>query len=283
MRRGDHAAAWDINDAVSASRDLTSRDDPALPYHQRWVWDNRTFHNRNVLIRCYHGLGDTLQYARYLLPLRQQAATVTVEAPRELISLLANCPGPDRIVPFIHDAPQPPSECDIEIMELPHALRLGPGAVRPPYLQAQPSPGLAGAIGVCWKAGDWNPERSVPPDLLAPLIAKHRVLMLQPSASDLPVLNPNGVSDIATLAQAIMALDVVITVDTMVAHLAGALGRPAWVMLKHDADWRWMEGRTDSPWYPSLKLYRQPAPGAWAPLIAAITDDLGGRVGLAGK
>jgi ADP-heptose:LPS heptosyltransferase len=82
-------------------------------------------------------------------------------------------------------------------------------------------------------------------------------------------------------AATIAGLELVITVDTMVAHLAGALGRPTWLLLKHDADWRWMEGRSDSPWYPSMRLYRQTMPGDWTGVVARVVADLsavGGRV-----
>src|SRR3954454_22907480 len=80
MRRGDYAAAWAINDAVLAARDAATRDDPRVPYHLRWVWDGRPYRQRDVLIRCYHGLGDTLHFARYLPALRPHVASLTVEA-----------------------------------------------------------------------------------------------------------------------------------------------------------------------------------------------------------
>ena len=76
-------------------------------------------------------------------------------------------------------------------------------------------------------------------------------------------------------AAALLAMDLVMTVDGMMAHLAGALGRPVWVLLKHEADWRWMDDRADSPWYPTMRLFRQPAPGAWAPVIGQVAAELG--------
>src|ERR1700712_2787041 len=121
MRRGDFATAWAINDGVLAARDPATRDDPRLPYPLRWVWDGRSLENRHMLVRCYHGLGDTLQFARTLPVLRRHVASLAVEAQPELLGLLATIPGPDRLIPFILDAPAPPSECDIEIMEIPHA------------------------------------------------------------------------------------------------------------------------------------------------------------------
>jgi glycosyl transferase family 9 (putative heptosyltransferase) len=276
MRRGDFATAWAVNDHVLATRDPATRDDPRLPYHLRWVWDGRPFRNRHVLVRCYHGLGDTLQFARTLPALRPHVASLTVEAQPELLGLLATVPGPDRLIPFILDDPAPPSECDIEIMELPHALRLHPGAIRPPYLQARPAPLPSGAVGLCWQAGGWNPARSIPPALLAPLLADRPVIVLQPGPADpvLQAINPEGSpAEIDGTAALIAGLDLVITVDTMVAHLAGALNRPTWLLLKHDADWRWMEGPACA-WYPSMRLYRQTAPGDWHSVAVQLAADL---------
>jgi hypothetical protein len=281
MRRGDCATAWAINDAVLAGRDPAERDDARLPYHLRWVWDGREFRGRDVLVRCYHGLGDTLQFARFLPVLRPLVASLTVEVQPSLLSLLQAMSGPDRLVPFVPDAPLPPSACDIEIMELSHALRLPPEAAPPPpYLPVAPAPMPKGAIGICWQTGDWDAERAMPAALMRRLVVggamgRRPVFTLQPIPTHLPVLNPFGSPvEIEEKAAMIAGLDRVITVDTMFAHLAGALNRPTWLLLKHAADWRWMEGRQDSPWYPSMRLYRQPAPGDWAPVIEQVARDL---------
>ncbi len=274
MRRGDHGQAWSVNDAVLAARDPATRDDPCLPYHLRWVWDGRAYRDRHVLVRCYHGLGDTLQYARYLTVLRRRVASLTIETQPALLPLLATIPGPDRLVPFVADAPIAPSECDIEIMELSHALRLAPSAAPPPYIHVAAIHGTPGAVGLCWQAGDWDTGRSIAPALLAPLAEMRPLVALSPGPTNLPVLNPGGTGSLPATAALIAGLDLVITVDTMIAHLAGALNRPTWLLLKHAADWRWMENRTDSPWYPSMRLYRQPAPGDWSSVVAQVAADL---------
>jgi ADP-heptose:LPS heptosyltransferase len=92
----------------------------------------------------------------------------------------------------------------------------------------------------------------------------------------MPGLIPLGpaLTDFAETAAAISALDLVITVDTAVAHLAGALGRPTWLLLPHVAEWRWMDDRADSPWYPSMRLFRQPVPGDWPAVMAAVGQAL---------
>ncbi len=272
MRRGDWSAAWAVSDAVLANRD-TPPDDPRLPYHLRYVWDGRPFDGRDVLVRCYHGLGDTLQFLRYLAPLRARATAVTVEAQPALVPLLRE----HNTIPFDVTAPSPPKACDIEIMELAHALRLPPSAVSSPYLSPPP---LAGGgrgegprlrIGLCAQAGDWDGERSVPLPLLAAALPPGiRPVRLQPDGADaLAWANPGPLGDLAETAALVCSVALVITVDTMIAHLAGALGRPAWVLLKAAADWRWMEG-SGTAWYPSLRLYRQRRPGDWSAPLDAI-------------
>jgi hypothetical protein len=276
MGAGDYAGAWAASDEWLAARDPATRDDPRMPYHLRWVWAGQPFRDRHVLVRCYHGLGDTIQFARHLPALRRLVASLTVEAQPELLPLLRRVPGPDRLIPFAPHAPSPPSECDIEIMELAHALRAPPEAAPPCYLQAAPAV-RQNAIGLCWEAGGWDAERSVPAALIEPL-TKHDCVCLQPRPTHLPVLNPPGCSgNIEETAALIAGLDLVVTVDTMVAHLAGALGRPTWLLLKHRADWRWMQDRSDSPWYPSMRLYRQPSLGDWAPVLDQVARDLRAR------
>ena len=268
MRCGDYPAAWAINDAVLAAREPATRDDPALPYHLRWVWDGRRYAGRDVLVRCYHGLGDTLQYARYWPGLRRLARSLTVEVQPELLPLLAHAAGPDRLVPFILDAPHQSLDCDIEVMELAHALRLPPDASPAPYLAVPPAVADA-CIGLCWQAGGWDADRSIPEAAFAALASLRPAVSLQQGATGLKVLNPDGTGDILATARLIAGLDLVVTVDTMVAHLAGALGRPVWLLLKHEADWRWGCNAT-TPWYPSMRLFRQTEPGDWAGVMAQV-------------
>jgi len=283
MRAGAFDKAWVVSDAVLAARDPATRDDPALPYHLRWVWDGQPLDGRRVLVRCYHGLGDTLQFCRYLPPLRAHVAGLTLEAQPELVPLLRTLPGPDRVVPFRPDAPAPAADCDVEIMELAHALRLAPNGA--PYLFAGPlpRPAVGLLVGLCWRAGGWDPGRSVPLAALAPLgqVPGVRLISLQrgPGLEELaagapPLLDTGDRSaDVTAVARLMASLDLVITVDTMVAHLAGALGRPTWLLLRAEADWRWMLGR-GTLWYDSVRLYRQPSPGHWAAPLAELHADL---------
>jgi hypothetical protein len=134
-------------------------------------------------------------------------------------------------------------------------------------------------IGVVWSSGDWNPARSIPFELLAPILSRNdcRYWNLQggPLRNQWRSLNHPGLCDTSLLADcglvplaAIIAqLDLVITVDTLAAHLAGALAIPCFLLLQYRADWRWMVDRDDSPWYPSLRLFRQAFPGDWPGVV----------------
>ena len=279
MRQGAFEAAHAISDAVLTGHNPSARDDPRLPYHLRWVWDGSDLAGRHVLVRCYHGLGDTIQFARFLPILRQQAASVSVEAQSGLLGLLGTMRDIDCLLPFRPESPTRPAERDIEIMELAHALRLGPEAAQAPYFAATPATldRPAGRnIGLCWRAGDWDPARSVPLSALraacdAPGL--HLWSLQLGSADDVrPALPPQA--DVMATASAIAALDLVVTVDTMVAHLAGALGKRTCLLLRRECDWRWMERRADSPWYPSVRLYRQATEGDWRAPLAQLAADL---------
>jgi hypothetical protein len=264
MRAGDWERAWSLCDAALAARDPATRDHPTLPYHERWVWDGRPVDGRHVLVRCYHGLGDTIMFARFLPRLAERAASVTLEVQPRLAFLFERFPGIDRVIPFDVAAPAPPAEVDVEIMELAHALRARPSAVRPPYLRVRHAALPGGTIGLCWEAGEWDPDRAVPPGLLRPLAAAVPAISLVSAPADLPVLNPDGCPfDMATTAALVAGCELVVTVDTMIAHLAGAMGKPVWLLLKHAPDWRWAPETGRSAWYPSFRLYPQPAPGDW--------------------
>ena len=267
MLREDFPAAWAIADAVLQARNPATRDNPARPYHERWVWDGSALAGRRVLVRCYHGLGDTLQFVRFLPSLRAIASHVTLEVQPELYSLLAASPGVDLAIPFDPAAPTPASP-DIEIMELQHALRSAPAAG--PYLSI-PSRGPATRTGVCWQAGGWDPARSIPLDLLRPILPPESV-SLQRGASGLP--DPlDGAMDMRATAAFVASLGRVITVDTMIAHLAGALGRPVHLLLKADADWRWGNGQR-TRWYGNTRIHRQHRPGDWRAAIDSLAAAL---------
>ena len=268
MRCGDFPAAWAIAAEELARRDPATRDDPRLPYHLRWVWDGSPFEGRDVLVRCYHGLGDTLMFSRFLPLLARRAARVTVEMQPHLVPLFQWFPGIDRLVPFDVARPLPPQDCDIEIMELPLALHTCPSDAPMPALNVTaPAPLPPGTVALCWGAGDWDTRRSVPEAMFAPFCTGS-ALSLMPGPTALPVLNPDGCPlDILQTAQLVAGSALVITVDTMIAHLAGILERPVWLLVQYDPDWRWPIEATSTPWYPTMHVWRQPAPGDWTGVI----------------
>ncbi len=267
MRAGRFADAWVLADAALAARDPATRDDPVLPYHERWLWDGTAPDGLHVLVRCYHGLGDTLQFARYLPLLQARCARLTVEAQPALLPLLARLPELSCAWhPFDPARPLPPSACDIEVMELAHVLRRVPPPLAP-ILPAPPAraPGQAGGhrVGLCWRAGDWDPARSVPLDwlLARPECRGATPVSLQrgPASAEAGAgfANPGDDSrDVLATAALVASCDAVLTVDTMVAHLAATLGAPTTVVLPARADWRWMEGARTA-WYPQARLLRR--------------------------
>jgi hypothetical protein len=284
MRRGAWDDAWAVSDAVLRARGTA----PCwhLPRHQQHVWDGTSLAGRRVLVRCYHGLGDTIQFIRFAPIVRAQAAELTVWAQPALLPLLATVQGIDRLLPLHDGTPEADYDVDVEVMELAHVVRATPETVggTVPYLHVEPAPlrrrGRL-AVGVAWECGPWEREtRSIPPALLAPLAAvdgvELHVLQRGPALETRdPALGVvSGSDDVLEAARVVRALDLVLSVDSMPAHLAGALGVPVWTLLPHHADWRWMDGRDRSPWYPTMRLFRQPAPGAWEPVIARVATEL---------
>lgn len=301
MLRGDFASAWRLADRDRERRRAAGVTGADWPRHMRPVWDGTGLDGARVLVRCYHGLGDTLHFSRYLPLLAGRAARVCVEAQPELLPLLRTLPGRFALS-ALGDADHPPGrfgcEVEIDITELPHAfgttLETIPAAI--PYLRADPRRANEAArrlaartagrrVGVVWAAGAWKPERSVPLGHLAPLAGVPGVALVNlqrgpeyrrwretPAAP--PMVEIFDTDTITDAAATIAALDLVITVDTMVAHLAGALGAPVWLMLHFAADWRWLLDRSDSPWYPTMRLFRQSAAGEWGPVIDQIAAAL---------
>ncbi|HEX7241941.1 MAG TPA: glycosyltransferase family 9 protein [Longimicrobiaceae bacterium] len=283
MRRGEFDAAWEVSDAVLRAR--AGRPCWHLPRHEQHVWDGTPVEGKRVLVRCYHGLGDTLQFIRYVPLLAAVAAEVTVWAQPALLPLLRTIRGVGRLLPLHDGDPGVEFDVDVEVMELAHVfrstLRTLPAGI--PYLHADPAPLRRDgrlAVGVVWRAGDWDGRRSVPFPLLAPLAeipgVELHVLQRGPALAERPAGwgVDSGSDDPLEAARVMRALDLVVTVDSMPAHLAGALGVPVLTLLHSDPDWRWMEGRDDSPWYPTMRLLRQERPGEWEPVIEKVAEEL---------
>lgn len=271
MRAERYSDAWALAERTLAERHVSERDDPALPYHRRWVWNGRALDGCDVLVRCYHGLGDTIQFARFLPLLARRATSVTLEVQPRLLPLIGEIAQDVRLVPFDPARPLPPSEVDVEITELDFALRATPHDAPAQYLHAAPAALPPGTVALCHGAGDWDASRSVPRALLEPLCRLAPCVTLMPGPTDLNVINPEGCPfDMAQTTALVAGAALVVTVDTMIAHLAGALGRPTWLLLKAEPDWRWPVAGERSPWYGSMRLFHQPGEGEWAPVLAEV-------------
>ena len=290
MRRGDYAEAWRQTDRIELPRRERQRQPGFVHGPQHLKWDGSPFAGRSVLVRCEHGLGDTLQFVRFVPGLCALAREVHLLVQPPLVALLRGGPG----LGVVHDGwsgATPPHEVEIEVMELAYAFRPTLATLPPPYRGLQlPSkapmevPPAAPRVGLLWSASDWDSSRSLPLGMLEPVtqLPGLRFFSLQQGeARNDPQLTRLGVvplshltTDIRAAAAAMQEMDLVISVDGMAAHLAGSLGRPTWVLLKHDADWRWMVGREDSPWYSGMRLFRQPVPGDWSGVVSQVRQAL---------
>lgn len=280
MREGDFSAAWQESDVVLAGR----KGVPCwhLPRHMQYIWNGEPLKGKKVLVRCYHGLGDTLQFIRFIPLLQQEAGEVMVWVQPRLIPLLQYLVFPVQLFPLHDGTPDLVYDADIELMELPHYFRttlqtLPPG---PPYLDVMPAGSSEEkgrlAVGLVWQAGDWDTSRSIDFSVLKPLFAIPGIswYLLQAGAVEAGWDRHSGTlaggANLLDDAQIIKSLDLVLSVDTMMAHLAGALAVPVWTLLPYHADWRWMDNGNTSPWYPSMRLFRQPAPGNWMSVVEEV-------------
>ena len=278
MRRGDFTRAWQITDVILQERIAAGGWCWHMPRHLQYVWTGAPLAGKRVLVRCYHGLGDTIQFIRFAAPLREIAREVIVWVQPQLLTLVASAPGVDRVLPLHDSAPAAEYDVDIEVMELPHALRVAFETLlaEVPYLfpPAVPCLSLPSGfnVGIVWEAGGWDSRRAVPLHLLRPLRLIPHVhlhsLQCGPARFDATHLTDSDIAcdDVLVAAARMLQLDLVISVDTMAAHLAGALGAPVWTLLHSGCDWRWMRG-AQSVWYPTMRLFRQAVPGAWPQVI----------------
>lgn len=293
MRAGDFARAWAIADRDLAALAATPKH--TGPRHLQRIWRGEELANKRLLVRCYHGLGDTMQFLRFMPALRMIARSVTVWCQAELLPLVERVEGVSLAIPLHDGTPDTEFDVDIEIMEVPHAIRAGRGTVemRAPYLTLPPGGAAAGrlhhfqkvAAGLVWEVGAWDKRRAIPPTLLRRLAGAGRTLYsLQRGggAEPLPETIARDIStpDIVALGHLIRQLDLVICVDTMVAHLAGALGCEAWVLLHADCDWRWPISGPRTFWYPSLRLFHQRTQGNWDDVIEEVRQMLLARAEL---
>jgi Flp pilus assembly protein TadD len=272
---------------------------PPRPFRQP-LWDGAPLAGRTILLHAEQGLGDTLQFLRYAPLVKARGGSAVLACPRSLLPLLSGASGIDRLVDEAGKLPD--TDVHAPLLSLPRLFRttLATVPAEVPYLTADASrvghwreklQGLPGRkVGIAWQGNPrhlWDRHRSAPLVAFAPLarVAGVSLVSLQKGdgaeqlrAARLPVhelgedLDREGAFlDTAAVMQ---CLDLVVTVDTATAHLAGALGIPVWVALSTIADWRWLRDRADSPWYPTLRLFRQQRLGDWRPVFRRVARGL---------
>ncbi|WP_353431994.1 tetratricopeptide repeat protein [Polynucleobacter sp. MWH-UH23A] len=306
---GDFERGWkEYENRFHLKRAVFSYDRAKLKNFE-WRGPSQNLTNKTILLRAEQGLGDTIQFCRYVKTLNTMGANVVLEVQPPLEKLLENLDGLAQIVSTGQPVPRFDYYCNL--MSLPFLLGNGieniPSEI--PYLKADPlkvqawkqklGPVNAKRVGLVWSGGFrpdqpelWplnrrrNIELSKLKNFKTEGIEFHSLQKGELPESELVVLHlqnwdgpriinhADSLNDFTDTAALIENLDLVISVDTSTAHLAGALGKPVWLMNRFDTCWRWLLDREDSPWYPTFKIYRQPKPHDWESVVNRIAEDL---------
>lgn len=257
----------------------------------RWYGEPLT--GKTILVHAEQGFGDTLQFCRYLLLLAEQQGQIVFECHTPLARLMQQLDIPVTVVPF--GCPLPYFDTHVPLLSLPAlfdttltSVPSGIPYLRPPndlnlfWQSVVPHHSSDKKIGICWAGKLYpDPNRSCPVEYLKPLGGLSGIswysLQVGEKREQLPFLLTDLtmlIQDFADTASLIMQLDLVITIDSAVAHLAGALGKETWVLVPFAPDWRWGMERTNCPWYPGMRLFRQQTPGGWEGVINALVNEL---------
>ena len=297
LARGDFEPGW----LEYEWRNQTEAGKNTMPAMTSAPWNGMRIPAGRLLLVGDQGYGDTIQFARYIPLIADRVKEVVLGCSEEMGSLLRGIEGVTQVHHRWNDVPGHAVNC--RLSSLPYLLgtRLDTIPNKVPYLKAAPDriahwrqklstlPADRPRIGLAWTGRPTHPNdrrRSIPLahllplteagpasfiSLQKPLPERDREMMGRfPGMTDLS----DALTDFGETAALLENLDLVVTVDTSMGHLAGALAKPAWIMLPRAADWRWMLDREDTPWYPTLRLFRQPAPGAWDPVVTQVTDAL---------
>jgi len=264
------------------------------------MWDGRPLNGQRVLIHAEQGLGDSIQFIRYAPRIVERGGVVVVECQQALVELFKTARGVSEVVAA--GEPLPPFDFHVPMLSQPlvfkTTLETIPGEIH--YLTADPArceiwrQKIGGErsrlrAGLVWGGNPANPgdrTRSIRLEKLLPLLRVEGVdfFSLQkdrgaeqirevPGAARI-IDHTGSLSSFAETAALLVQLDLVISVDTAIVHLAGALGRPVWALLPLAPDWRWLLNRYDSPWYPTLRLFRQPRIADWDSVIVEVREQL---------
>jgi tetratricopeptide (TPR) repeat protein len=275
-------------------------------------WNGADIQEKTILLHAEQGLGDTFQFIRYAKQVKERVGpegTVIVAVQKPLVTIIKRCPYIDQVIAI--NEPIPTFDAHSPLMSLPYVFktRLDTIPSEHPYLYAdeklidhwkqQLTHDKNFKIGICWKGNENYATATVRAKAAQKSVQLEQLIPLctVPGTTVYSLQKTTGTAELDTLpasvkiitfdgdfdqsngrfmdtAAVIKNLDLVITVDTSIGHLASGLGVPTWVMLQNPADWRWMLKRTDSPWYPKTRLFKQPTPGDWESVINEITDEL---------
>jgi len=291
LLQGDYAEGWRLYEW----RWQDAQQGQLANYPQPLWLGEQPVQDKTVLIYPEQGLGDFIQFCRYLPMLAALGAKVIAVAPRPLLSLLKTLP--EKISWLAPDEPLPPFDLHCPLMSLPLAFNTTMATIpaKLPYLFADRDKLLQWQqrlgsknrprIGLAWSGTLVDPNRSIPLEILIDLLAlplEFHSLQKELKADDVKLLtrfpqlrsHQHELHDFAETAALIEAMDLVISIDTSVAHLAGAMAKPVWILLPYAADFRWLTERTDCPWYSTAVLWRQAAINDWRSVIADIGKKL---------
>ncbi|MGI8895885.1 MAG: DUF5672 family protein [Casimicrobiaceae bacterium] len=298
LAQGDYADGFREYEWRFAAQELAAQ----LPVYAGPRWDGGEAADRTILLTAEQGLGDTLQAIRFAPLVAARGARVIVSAQPALKRLLASAPGVAAVYGF--GEPIPAYDAHVALLSLAGILDITPATIPAPtsYLTADPARASEVGdrirarsdhvfnVGICWAGATDTPEkarRSCPLSTLSTLFALLGIRWFSLQSTDIvermPLVELDARRDFDGTAALVSHLDLVLSIDTSIAHLAGALGKPVWVMLRFAPDWRWMLAPSSSPWYPTARLFRQPAPGDWSSVVqsvgTALTERLRARVG----
>ncbi len=291
LRQGDYARGWPLYAQCEWEGPAKARFAEQLSAP---MWRGEPLEGRSLLVCASEGLGDTLQFSRFLKPLAERGARPILACDRKLVGLLERVPGAAAVVD--RDAPLPAFDLWVEQMSLPWLLGTTLGAIPSPRGDIAADPARVEAwrarlpagrkFGIVWSGNPAHPNdarRSMQTSEIAPLLAAPGwtlvSLQVGPRSGEIATLfglpdHSIALADFQETAALVECLDLVIAVDTAVAHLAGALGKPVWVLLSATAEWRWLAGRSDTPWYETMRTFRQARLGDWSGVLGEVVAAL---------
>jgi len=264
------------------------------------LWDGFDITGKFIFLHAEQGFGDTIQFIRYAPLVAQHGAKVIIGCPKELISLFQSIDGIHQIITWGEELPSFDVHCPLMSLPLVFGTTLDTIPAEIPYIKVNTdllkrwkdkvrNDDSKFRVGLSWvgrPAHRNDSNRSFPLETLAPLAQSDGVIfysLQKGKGSEQAKTPPEGmklidytdeIQDFSDTAALIENLDLVISIDTAVAHLAGAMGKPVWTLLPFVPDWRWMLKREDSPWYPTMRLFRQPFPGDWESVISNVRKEL---------